>query len=203
MNNTAKKLTLEEIIALPRGSVVWGSFENESDEGVVWHEVDPMMISVPGENGLLIGSDTYSVFERKIDNQLFHDPVVEAIDPGANITIWDHEPARKQLRGISREEYDAMPDELEQIQFTRLAYVITNNGFTFEQISDMTGIKVKRLWNILTGKSEIVQCEIVALRRALDLTDDETMAVFFPEHNGIRYDIGIGRVILPAEAAQI
>ena len=203
MKNTAKKLTLEEIIALPRGSVVWGSFENITNEGIVWYEADPMMVSVPGENGLLIGSDTINVFERNIDDTLFYDPVVEAIDSDSEFIIWDHEPTKGQLHGISCTEYNAMPDDFELIQFTRLAYAITYRGFTFEQISDMTGIRHKRMWSILTGKSDIEQCEIVAIRDALDLSDDETLKVFFPEHNGIRYDIGSGRVILPAEAAQI
>ena len=194
MKNTAKKLTLEEIMTLPKATVLWLVDHNVSDEGIVWHGVDPVLVCAPGENGALIGGNLYSFVDLTINDQLLNDP---------NRSIWDREPSKRQLHGISREEYDAIPDALGHIQFTRLAYAITYRGFTFEQISDITGIKLKRIWNILTGKSEIVQCEIVALRRALDLTDSETMAVFFQEHNGIRYNIGTGRVILPAEAAQI
>lgn len=166
----AKKLTLEDIKSLPKGAVVWGTSINESDDGIVWHDVLPLLIAVPGENGLLIGGEKQSIFDRDIDDGLLAD---------SDYCIWDSEPARDQLCGITRDEFNDMQDPA-IIQFTRLAYAITYRGFTFEQISDITGIRLKRIWNILTGKSEIEQCEIVAIRSALDLTDDETMAVFFP-----------------------
>ena len=190
----ARKLTLEEIITLPKATVLWLVDYNISDESIVWHGVDPVLVCAPGENGALIGGNRYSLVDLHINDQLLNDP---------NRSIWDREPTKGQLHGISREEYDAIPDELGHIQFTRLAYAITYRGFTFEQISDITGIKLKRIWNILTCRSEIEQCEIVAIRTALDLSDDETRKVFFPEFDGIVYDIGTGCVIQPDGVALI
>ena len=97
MNTTARKLTLDEIKALPKASVIWMENQYITDEGIIWYSLDPMMVCVPGENGCLIGGDKHSHFDLDIDDHLLDDS-----------TMWNMEPAKNQLVGISAAEYDAM-----------------------------------------------------------------------------------------------
>lgn len=100
-NTIAKKLTLEEIKALPKASVVWMAIHYISDDSIVFHTVDPVMVWRTSEGSGLIGCfEKGSYIDRCIDESLLSDP---------NLTIWDLEPADNQLEGISQEEYDKLP----------------------------------------------------------------------------------------------
>ena len=195
MNNTAKKLTIEELKALPKASVVWCAFEETDDYGIVWHHSDPAIICEPGEGGMLLGGDKDGYFDHTIDDGLLN---------LSYLSIWDHEPNDDQLIGISETDYNSVSEDIHtHIQFTTLAAAITSKGVTFETLSDMTGIRVKRIYKILKHMDEISQCEIQAIRRALNLNDDVTRQVFFPEFAGMVYDIRTGILIEPAALAQI
>lgn len=169
--NNARMLTLEELETLPRGSVIWRSINLETDEGIVWHDFDPMMICVSGPNGKLIGADAWNYFEYEINNYLMED---------SQIHFWDIEPNDAQLPGITRAEYDALTDE-ERIVNTKLAAAITSKGMLFEKFCETAGIDYRRFWSAITGSREFVQSEIVTIRTVLSLSDEETREIFFPE----------------------
>ncbi len=169
--NTARKLSLEEIEAMPRGSVVWRSFYTKTDEGIIWHTADPMLVCLPGHGGYLLGADKDSYWEGDIDNSLMSAP---------DISYWNSEPADDQLRGITKEQYNAMTNE-ELIVNTKLAAAITTRGVLFKELCSMTGMNFNHFWKALTGECEFVRSEIVTIRTVLDLTDDEVLDIFFPE----------------------
>lgn len=171
--NVAKKLTLEEIEALPKATVIWYAYVNTSDDGVMWHDADPVLICEPGEGGIIYGGDKDSFIDIDISAHMFDDP---------DVSFWDSEPNRTQLPGITRNEYNALPDPNDDLfTFTSLVTAITSRGMTFEALSDVTGINVNRIYEVLSDQDEIVQWEMVAIRKALKLTDEETKKIFFPE----------------------
>ena len=78
------------------------------------------------------------------------------------------------------DQYNALTDE-EMIVNTKLAAVITYRGLTFEAFCKIAGIDYKNFWTAIIGKREFVLWEMVSIRTALDLTDDQTREIFFPE----------------------
>jgi hypothetical protein len=174
MENTAKKLTLEEIKALPRASVIWLVTYNCSDDGVVWHEVDPSLICVAGEGGVICGADNDSTWDFVINDDLFERPY--------KFEFWNYEPNREQLPGITGDEYNGLPNANDDlIMLPELAAKITYKGFTFDRFCEQTGLNSKRFWKALIGKREFMQWEIVVIRSELNLSDDDVREIFFPE----------------------
>lgn len=169
MNTIAKKLSLDEIKALPKASVIWMEVNDITDNGIVWHSLDPVMIRVPGENGYLIGGNKDSIIDLAIDSHLLD-----------NFSIWNHEPNREQLTGITQEEYDSIRDE-ESIVFSGLSAAITSRGYTFKSFCELAGLNYTDFMDALTGKREFIQMEMVVIRSILNLSDAETIAVFFPD----------------------
>ncbi len=165
----ARQLALEEIESLPRGSVIWMAYVIESNDGIVWHSTYPVLVSVPGPGGLLLGGDYDGYIERTIDDTLMDD-----------VSFWTSEPTGNLMQGITGREYDSMK-ETELITNRKLAAAITGRGMTFKTFCTMTGLDYRRFWNALTGKREFTQEEIVTIRTALELTDGELMEIFFPE----------------------
>ena len=168
MNTTAKKLTLDEIKALPRGSVMWIEFNDRTDEGIVWYTLDPVIVCAAGENGCLIGGNKDSFIDRNIDDHLLDD-----------LTIWSSVPDKEQLSGITQKEYDELVGE-EKIVFPELAAAITSRRYTFDAFCTFTGLDYTKFCNAITGSREFTQCEIVTIRSALNLTDEEVANIFFP-----------------------
>lgn len=163
--NAAKKLTLDEIKALPRTSVIWYSYEIITDEGIMFHYTAPVMVCVPHENGCLIGGDESSIFDRDIDDHLMDD----------DISFWDAEPDRGQLSGITQKEYDDLTD-VNSIVFPKLATAITSKGYTFESFSRTAGLNPVQLWESITGQREFTGKEIEVIvdklnMRAADMRD--------------------------------
>ena len=64
--------------------------------------------------------------------------------------------------------------------FPELAAAITSRRYTFEAFCTLTGFDDIQFWNAITGKRVFEQWEIVEIRTALNLTDDEVMKIFFP-----------------------
>lgn len=170
MNTIAKKLTLDEIKALPKASVIWMEVNDKTDNGIVWYSLDPVMIRVPGENGYLIGGNKDSIIDLAIDSHLLD-----------NISIWNHEPNREQLIGITQEEYDSISNE-ESIVFSGLSAAITSRRYTFKSFCELAGLNYTDFMDALTGKREFIQMEMVIIRSMLNLSDAETMSVFFPDY---------------------
>lgn len=168
--NVAKKLTLDEIKALPRTSVIWYSYEIITDEGIMFHYAAPVMVCVPHENGCLIGGDGLSIFDRDIDDHLMDD----------DISFWDTEPNREQLSGITVDEYDDLID-VNRIVFPKLATAITSKGYTFETFSSATGLNPVQLWKSITGQREFTVKEIEVIVDKLNMSAADMREIFFPE----------------------
>ncbi len=171
MNTTARKLTLDEIKAFPKASVIWYTYATQTDDGVIWHCCDPALIVWPGENGHIVGGDLNSIFSRVINDQLMKD----------GTTFWSAEPPRDQLLGITRKEYDEMEDFEGKIAFPKLVTEITIRGYTFKQFCDLAGIRYSNFKKAITGECEFVAQEIGQIGSALHLTDDEIRTIFFNE----------------------
>lgn len=169
MNATAKKYSLDEIKTLPRGTVVWTEFNDRTNEGICWYSLDPVVVCFPGENGCLIGGNRDSIIVRNIDDHLLD-----------NLTIWNHEPNREQLTGITQEEYDSIHDE-ESIVFSGLSAAITSRRYTFESFCELAGLNYTDFMDALTGKREFIQREMVVIRSILNLSDSDVKNIFFPD----------------------
>lgn len=166
----ARKLTLDEIKELPKATVLWIEFVDETDEGIIWHSVDPVLVCAPGPGGALIGGNKDSFIDLNIDDDLLKNGRV----------FWDREPNREQLTGINQDEYDTLTGE-GKIIYPALARAITGQGMTFDRFCDSTGLNYGKFWKALTGQREFVCSEIVAIRTALDLSDNEVNEIFFLE----------------------
>ena len=169
MNTIAKKLTLNEIKALSRGTVLWAEFDDLTDEGIVWYALDPVVICQEGENGCLIGGNKDSIIDRDINDDLLE-----------NLSLWTSEPNKEQLAGITEQEYNDLTDE-GKIVFPELAAAITSRRYTFEAFCTSAGLDYPKFWNAITGKREFNRHEIITIRSALNLPDEEVMRIFFPE----------------------
>lgn len=189
----ARKLTLKEIETLPKASVIWMGLETHTDEGILFYDTYPIVVCVAGKNAVLAGADADLCWHIKINAEYFSDK--------SDYSFWNIEPGKAQLIGISADEYNNL-NEKEDIVFHDLATAITSRGITLQALSDMTGIKIERIYKILSDMDEIVQSEIVAIGTALNLSDDEKREIFFPEFVGNVYD-SHGRLIEPAAVAQI
>ncbi len=188
----AQPLTVDDIAAMPERSWLWFVYSDIDDEGICWHCIIPMMVSRAGFGGTITGFIDGSEIGFDINNGL-----TETMD----CSFWNTLPDHSKLPGISEREYNKITIG-ERIMFTSLATAITSRGLSFDKLSEMTGIRLKRLYRILTDENQIVQHEIVAIRSVLGLTDDETRKTFFPEFAENKYD-SYGNLIKPVALAQI
>lgn len=191
---TAKKLTLKEIEALPKASVIWGSCISKSDDGIVWNDVYPLLVAIPGESGRLIGADEDSIWD-------YH---IKELKDWADVDFWDKEPVKEQLSGISRYEYNQLSgrdDDL--IKFPALATLITSRGISFDALCELTGLKLNSFWDALIGEREFELWEMAKIRSSLNLTNVETRNAFFPEFSAPVFDIRTGKRIEQPETTQI
>ena len=162
----ARKLTIEEIKALPFASVIW--FSNvTNDNGVIWHWKIPVVIVDPGEYGLLVGPDEGGIFDAKINDNMLDNP---------NCSYWTIEPDNDMLPGITKEEYNNTPDPFpDRIIFPQLAEAITSRKITFEKICNQTGIAFVHFVDAMTGKEDFTCGELATIARELDTTVDEIL----------------------------
>ena len=167
---TARKLTLEEIEALPKASVIWLEMDMKDDNGICWHDVLPLLVCVPGKGGVLMGGDRDSFVDFDINDQLMNDP---------DNHFWSHEPSHDMLPGITREERDSIPGD-EDFVFPKLVEAITSRKLTFAKFCTLSGMDFSKFMDALNGKREFVQWEMVAIRTTLKLTADQTTEIFFP-----------------------
>lgn len=174
---TARKLTLEEIEALPKASVIWLEMDMKDDNGICWHDVLPLLVCVPGKGGVLMGGDRDSFVDFDINDQLMNDP---------DNHFWSHEPSHDMLPGITRDECNSIHER--DFVFPMLVEAITNRKLTFDRFCELAELNISKFMDALTGKREFMLHEIVAIRTALNLSDDEVRGIFFPEFVGMEYD---------------
>ena len=188
---TARKLTLEEIEALPKASVIWLEMDMKDDNGICWHDVLPLLVCVPGKGGVLMGGDRDSFVDFDINDQLMNDP---------DNHFWSHEPSHDMLPGITRDEYNSIHEK--DFVFPMLVEAITNRKLTFDRFCELAELNISKFMDALTGKREFVLWEIATIRDTLKLTADQLRKIFFPEEAGKEYDQN-GYLIESAEVAQI
>lgn len=96
--NNAKKLTVQDIINLPKASVIWKE-EHHFDENynIGYYELFPMLVCVPGENGVLAWACKSYYCHLFINENLIDE----------NTSFWDCEPDPDMISNdISETEYD-------------------------------------------------------------------------------------------------
>ena len=128
--NDAKKLTLDEIKNLPKGSVIWREeFAEDDDCGFVYYQLEPMLICVPGEDGVLAWANDSSYLFLSIGEDLL-----------SRRSFWNKEPEPDMIEGVPESEYDKFIEEtpLDDFRFQRkhLLSVITRMGFTVSRFCD-------------------------------------------------------------------
>lgn len=177
----ARKLTLEEIKALPKATVIWFALEQTGDTGVIWHSVYPCVVCASGENGMIIGGNKEEIFCRDITDTMLDE---------SDISFWDHEPNDIQLIGINEKEYNSFDFHEEDIIFPALAAAITSRRISFKRFCDMAELDKKQFAKAITGQREFAAWDIEKISQVLNLTDSETDELF---SSGKIIDITTGR----------
>ena len=154
---TAKKLSIEEMKALPFASVIWRNLTTVNDNGITFYVNSPCLVCDVGDNLYLVGGDSAGSFEYGIEDILNDE----------SISFWNGEPRKDQLTGISISEYDEM-DDTEQIVFPDLASAITSRGMTFKIFCSAAGIDYHSFWDSITGKTSFSCREIADIANKLN-----------------------------------
>ena len=167
MENTAKKLTLEEIKALPFASVIWHAYVT-NDNGVIHHSKMQVVNVGSGNYGWLAASDEGGLYDEEITDNMLDD---------FNKSYWTLEPDDDMLPGITRKEFDELPYGWpDYITCPKLAEAITSRKITFEKICNQTGIDFGHFVNAMTGKEDFTCGELARIARELNTTVDD---IFF------------------------
>ncbi len=166
-NNTARKLTLEEIAAMPRKTDLYFTYEEDCpDDGIVWNWGATATIVAPGMNGRIIVVSEGGYRDFDIYDDLLNDP---------DISFWDHEPDQQQLKGISEEEYGTVP---ENVLLKNLSHRITSEKMTYERFCRAADLDLDTFTKAMTGACDFTAGMIAKISKTLNLTDDELMKMF-------------------------
>lgn len=157
-----RKLTLEEIEALPFASVIWIS-STDNDNGVIWHWKSPVVVGAPGRYGVLVGGAESSIIYREISEKTFADP---------SETYWTQEPDDSQIQGITEAEYNHGPDA-GHIIHQKLAEAITGRKLTFTRFCEQVGLDFDSFWSMMTGKRDPAASELLKIAESLNTTVDD------------------------------
>ncbi len=160
--NAARTLSLDEIKELPKGSVIWYSFvDNDGEDGIIWHDVFPVMVAVPGAGGFIVGGSEAGIFDNSIDETLFKDPAA---------ICWDQEPDDDQLPGISGSEYDLISGGPVTMS---LAAAITSRWKNFKDFCKESGFNYDSFMAAIAGERDFMPQELDSIFNMMDLTTDE------------------------------
>lgn len=132
--NNARKLTLEEIKNLPKASVIWREqFTEDEESGFVFYQLEPMLVCVPGECGVLAWANKYSFLDLTIDEDLL-----------SGRSFWDKEPDQDMIQGVPESDFDRFINASPLDDFTfpqkQLLSTITRAGFSVPRFCQETGI---------------------------------------------------------------
>lgn len=177
--NGAKRLSLSEIEALPRGSVIWFELHTIDDEetGIDYYDVFPALVGWPGSNGSIcwINSHGFGNGVLEINDEMIND----------NRVFWNSEPERDMIRrGVPEEYYNETLISPQTEQARKLVTMITSNGYTVEEFCCLYNLDEAPFMEVLNGKRELVQNEMKAIIAALHMSDSEARNVFFPVITG-------------------
>ncbi len=176
--NNPRKLSLDEIISLPKASVIWREehFCPGGNQGLDFYQLEPMLVCVPGKNGVLAWANTETFQELRINRSLINE----------RRSFWNAEPDPIFITsGIPESDYDQFINNFEgdiphEIDDSRLLYEITHRGFTVGLFSQATGIKLERLINILLDPDLLMVSELEKIVDVLSLNAAQATAIFFP-----------------------
>lgn len=161
-----KQLSLDEIISLPLGAVIWREDHNYCDEsGYNYFEVEPMMIGAPGLGGTLCFANNDTFLFLDIDEKLITETRV----------FWDERPGTELITGGLPVEYYNSFDErynIRRVALKGLLSEITKAGYTLDHFSQETAISLDDLRSVLIGEREPAQKEKEIVCALLNVTDD-------------------------------
>ena len=176
-----KRLTLNEIISLPKASVIWRE-EHDCDEesGFNFYELEPMLVCVAGEGGVLAYANKDSFVDLDINDKLITEQRM----------FWDEKPGAELITGGLPIEYYDEQFHIQRVALKGLLSEITKAGYTLEHFSQETAITPDDLQAVLTGKRELAPEEKEIVCALLNITDDHVFD-----------DTGKGRIIEMKRAA--
>ena len=161
-----KRLSLEEIMNLPKASVIWCEMHDQDHESNCdFYDVFPMLICVPGRDGVLSWADRDSQIALDIDEKLITE----------DRFFWDSEPAADQIStGIPLQELNRFFEEndVREIQNKRFLHLITSYGFSVPSFSKASGISQARIKGILKGKAADVS-DVWKISQVLNMSIDD------------------------------
>ena len=170
--NNAKRMTLQEIEAMPKASVIWFELHSldDSDTFAEYYNIYPAMIAAPGENGVICwgSSDEYGVLE--INNELINNDRL----------FWDHEPDKDMIfRGIPADIYNNMHIYPESETAKRLMTAITSRGYEINRFYSLSGVDESEFMQIIQGEREPDLSEIQQISGTLHLDEAEMRSIFY------------------------
>ena len=161
-----KRLTLNEIISLPKASVIWREEHTYDDEsGYNWYEAEPMLVCVAGEGGVLAYANKDSVLDLDINESLITDERM----------FWDEEPGAELITGgLPIALYDTFEERsgIRRVALKGLLSEITKAGYTFDHFSQETAIAPDDLRSVLIGERELTPAEKEIVCALLNVSDD-------------------------------
>ena len=167
----AEKLTLSEIAAMPRKADLYFTKENEEPEdGILWHEIELATIVDPGMYGRIIVVSKGGYRDFDICDDLLDDPT---------IAFWNREPDHQQLKGVSEDEFNTLP---EGILLKNLSRRITSEKMTFETFCRDADLDLDSFTNAMTGNSDFTAGMVAKISKILNLIDGEMMDLFTVKH---------------------
>lgn len=178
--NTAKKLTTEEILSLPLGSVVWYeehcSYDNPEQDihGIPFYFLYPLMVAGEGADFTLIGAREGCC------------PDYWGADAVPLMVIWDRKPNRKQLKGFDHWDIDAIPEEtlreMTAEQGTGLTALKSRINWEYGSVSAFAhriGINPRSMLRKLNGTAEFKAHEMTSIVKTMHFSNPEANRYFF------------------------
>ena len=167
-NTTAKRLSREDLKQLPDFTKIWVSCVMDED-GVLWHWTAPGVVFNSGNETPVVPCD----FPESV---LVYQVTESFAEMEPDVSFWDSKPAKKQLQGISQEEFNSLPDE---ITFNKLAHEITGRGMSFKTFCECAGLDLDEFNLMITGQRKITHLsEVEKIGKALDLDGIELIELF-------------------------
>ena len=161
-----KRLSLSEIISLPKASVIWREEHTYDDEsGYNFYEAEPMLVCVAGEGGVLAYANKESVLYLDIDGELITD----------SRKFWDAEPGAELITGgLPVKYFDTFNERngIRRVALKGLLSEITKAGYTLDHFSQETAIAFDDLRSVLVGERELTPEEKEIVCALLNVSDD-------------------------------
>lgn len=181
--NTARKMTVDEIISLPQGAVVWYeehfSYDCSEDGvcGIPFYFLYPIMVATDEDEDFMMIGARYGC-----------EPECWRANTLQDMNIWNRKPSRNQLQGLNHWDIDDIPKETLQKMsdeqgngLTALKKRILWEYGSINAFANRIGLNASTLANRLTGKTEFKYHEIVSIMEALGVGSAQIQRYFFSD----------------------